>query len=295
MSKSRCKTPNGNCTVTKDPDDHLPVQCVHHWAKDKHYYLTRFFEATQHVRKDFNLGTPRQRQFGYPPGGTAFVDLFSGPGRARIRDGGEIIDGSPLLACKVDGPGAFSKIVLCDIDGENVAALKARTAQYGDRVTVHQGDCNADIDIIASKLPKDGYTIVLVDPFGPSALHFATIKRLSEIARVDFIIHWPVGSMKRLFLAHETFEKVIGLPRSQWGVDIVHGEDIAQLLPLYRKQLATLNYPIREAAVNAPAIKNTRNLVLYRLVFASKHPLGDSIWNSITKKPPSGQTSFAHF
>lgn len=293
MSKFRCKNPNGNCIVANDPDDGHPVQCVHCWAEDKHYYLTRFFDATRHVRSGFNLGTPKQRQFGREPGGTAFVDLFSGPGRARIRDTKQFIDGSPLLAAKIDGPSAFSKIVLCDIDNENVATLRSRTARFGDRVTVHHGDCNVDIDLIAKQLPPNGYIIVLVDPFGPSALHFSTIRRLSEIARVDFIIHWPIGSMKRVFRSHDIFEKVLGLPRNQWGVDIVYGEDIAHLLPVYRRQLATLGYPIREAPVAAPAIMNTRNLVLYRLVFASKHPLGDEIWNSITRKPPSGQTSLA--
>jgi three-Cys-motif partner protein len=269
------------------------VQCVHFWAEHKHYYLTRFFDASRHVRTQFNLGTPKQRQFGYEPGGTAFVDLFSGPGCARVSDSGRFIDGSPLLACKVDGPSAFSKIILCDIDDENVASITARTAHFGERVRVHHGDCNRDIALIASMLPTNGYTVVLVDPFGPSALHFSTIERLSELARVDFIIHWPVGSMKRVFQTPETFEKVLGLPRSKWGVDIVHGSDIKDLLPLYRKQLSTLGYPIRTAPVTAPAIMNTRNLVLYRLVFASKHQLGDDIWNSITKKPPSGQTSLA--
>jgi three-Cys-motif partner protein len=288
-----CKKTNGNCTVAVDPDDSLPVQCVHGWAEHKHYYLTRFFDASRHVRTKFNVGTPKQREFGRGPGGTAFVDLFSGPGRARVSDSRQFIDGSPLLACKLEGPGAFGRIVLCDIDDENVATLKDRTARFGEHVHVHHGDCNRDIDLIAKMLPTNGYTVVLVDPFGPSALHFNTIRRLSQFARLDFIIHWPVGSMKRVFRAHETFEKVLGIPRGDWGVDIVHGSDIAQLLPLYRKQLATLGYPVRTAPVTSPAITNTRNLVLYRLVFASKDQLGDEIWNSITKKPPSGQMSLA--
>ncbi|HEY6908720.1 MAG TPA: hypothetical protein VI356_05095 [Myxococcales bacterium] len=33
-------------------------------------------------------------------------------------------------------------MILCDVDGQNVAALKARTAEYGPRVTIVPGDCN---------------------------------------------------------------------------------------------------------------------------------------------------------
>jgi hypothetical protein len=125
-----------------------------------------------------------------------------------------------------------------------------------------------------------------------AAPRFETIKRLSEFPHLDFIIHWPVGSMKRNFELHVIFEKVLGLPREKWGVKVECGRDVAQLLPLYRRQLATLGY--EESGMSPPtlAIKNSHNLTLYRLLFASKDPLGDKIWASVTRKQPSGQTSF---
>ena len=203
------------------------------------------------------------------------------------------MDGSPLVAIKTaaQNAGAYSRVILCDIDEENTEALKARTASYDD-VRVLRGDCNLDIDAIAEQIPYNAFTQVLVDPFGPSALHFNTIKRLSEFPHLDFIIHWPVGSMKRNFDLHAVFEKVLGLPVENWGVKVERGSDIAQLLPLYRRQLATLGYVERAMSPPAPAIKNSQNLTLYRLLFASKDPLGDKIWSSVTRKQPSGQTSF---
>lgn len=279
---NKCEKRNGNCTAAVDPVDGLPVQCVGVWAKDKHHYLRNYFAATRNVRSRF-----------MPPhgeGGAAFIDLFSGPGRARIREPIEFVDGSPLLAANIPrSEHGFTDIVLCDIDSENVEALRKRTAG-NRRVSIIEGDCNRKIDEIAAKIPRHAYSVALVDPFGASALNFDTIRRLAAFSHLDLVIHFPLGSMKRNFLEHERFESFIGLPRDQWGVDIVHGEDVRLLIPVFRRQLAALGYPERATAVTYPSIKNMQQVVLYHLVFASKHERGDEIWNSITKNLPSGQT-----
>jgi len=85
----RCGTrqDNGNCP--KPFDDGHAVQCVGEWVPNKHHYLSRYIEATWAARAKY-----------LPPkgtGGAAYIDLFAGPGCARIRDTGEIIDGSPLI------------------------------------------------------------------------------------------------------------------------------------------------------------------------------------------------------
>ena len=41
--------------------------------------------------------------------------------------------------------------------------------------------------------------------------------------------------------------------------------------------------------MTAMAIKNKQDVPLYLLVLASKHEVAQKIWNSITKKMPSGQ------
>ncbi len=74
------------------------------------------------------------------------------------------------------------------------------------------------------------------------------------------------------------------MPASKWGVEIIRASDITKLIPVMRRQLVTLGYPDDAVyTTNTPAIKNTSNTVLYHLVFASKHPLGKNIWNSITQ------------
>jgi len=46
----------------------------------------------------------------------------------------------------------------------------------------------------------------------------------------------------------------------------------------------------QQQTVREPLIRNTeRNAPLYRLIFASKHSLGNKIWNEVTKKNYYGQ------
>jgi three-Cys-motif partner protein len=120
---------NNNCTNPAD-DDGLPVQCIGAWSRDKHHYLNLYLKASSNPRRKF-----------LPPegaGGAAFIDLFAGPGRARVATTGEIVDGSPLIALKQPVP--FSRVILCELDRENVEALEQRTARYRG-VKIIPGDC----------------------------------------------------------------------------------------------------------------------------------------------------------
>jgi hypothetical protein len=63
---------NGNCPVCREDD--LPLQCIGRWSTEKHHYLRNYIQATRAVRGRFSRG------------GTAFVDVFAGPGRAKVVD-----------------------------------------------------------------------------------------------------------------------------------------------------------------------------------------------------------------
>lgn len=99
---------NGNCT-NPGPDG-LVVQCVGAWAKEKHDYVRRYIAATHAARRKYLVSKGRR-----PAGGAGYIELFAGPGGARIRSSDEIIDGSPLVAAKhSDAP--FTKLIYADKD-----------------------------------------------------------------------------------------------------------------------------------------------------------------------------------
>ena len=112
-----------------DPADGLPVLEVGPWSAEKHDYLRRYISATRAARARFLPPAG--------PGGAAFIDLFAGPGRARVRGREEIIDGSPLIAAH-HAEARFTHILLCELDAAHAAALRQRLA--GDaRVQVFGG------------------------------------------------------------------------------------------------------------------------------------------------------------
>lgn len=271
---SDCSDGSGNCTVAQDPVDGLPVQCVGQWANDKHTYFRNYLAATRGVRAKFVVD-----------GGAAVIDLFAGNGRARIRETGQHIDGTPMIALSEQN---ITDIVLCDLSPVNADALRRRTA-HTRKVRVVEGDCNERIVQIVGMIPQRGFSVALLDPFGHSALDFNTIRRLAAFPRMDLIIHFPIGAMKRSFGHYEMIERFLGLPRAEWGFDIVRAADLRELMPVMRRQLISLGYKDHQISIHAPRVRNASNVTLYHLMFASKNVLGDEIWNSVTRNEPSGQ------
>lgn len=272
-----CVDSNGNCTHPSD-DGH-PIQCVGAWVDEKHTYVRRYVDATRAARAAF-LGPGK--------GGAAFVDLFAGPGRARVRETGHFVKGSPFIALDhQEAP--FSRLILCDLAAINVAALRTRTKSYEDRVCVVEGDCNLVIDDIVRLVPPYGLNIALVDPYALSQLSFATLRKLVQLSRMDLVIHFPTGDIKRNFHQNaEHLDRFLGTP--SWRSSVKSASQAHKLIDVLRAQLVTLGYtgePVRDIAVD-----NRKHTVMYHLVFASKNRLGDKIWKSVTNTTPGGQMGF---
>ncbi len=262
---------NGNCE--NPAEDGLASQGVGAWAATKHDRIRLYIDATRAVRSRY-----------LPPrgtGGAAFVDLFAGPGRARIRDEAMTVPGSALIAVE-HGDAPFSRVILCDLDSENVEALRARTTRDEHRVTVVQGDCNAVIDRIVALVPPYGLNVALIDPFGPTPLKWSTIAKLGAVKRMDLLIHFPTGAIKRNFYHsgfHDRIDEMLGT--KAWRSVVHSAEHVPMLIDVLREQLATLGY--ESERVNTLPVKAEKNLLLYHLVFASKDERGTAIWKSITK------------
>lgn len=281
-TKAKCKhggptLDNGNCT-TPGPDG-LPVQCVGIWATDKHHYLRQYIGATRLVRKKF-LGPGK--------GGAAFIDIFAGPGMVRVRDTGEIRDGSPLIAVK-HREAPFSKLIFCDHDPDNVNALGVRVASEAARVKIIHGDSNTRIDAVVREIPEYGLNIALVDPYALSALKFTTLEALAKFARMDLVVHFPTADIKRNLEQNENTKQWLteAVGTSSWSDGLTSTTDVGHLIEVFKRQLTTLGY--RSTQVRSEPIKNNKNLTLYYLVYASKSERGDAIWQSITKNKPGGQ------
>jgi len=108
-----------------------------------------------------------------------YVDLFAGPGQDQIRDNGQIIDGSPVIALKA-GPPSFTRLFWIDADPDNVESLRAHTRAHPTRgITVLEGDANEKVDEILRILPRRAPTFAFLDPRG-AELRWQTIEKLAR-------------------------------------------------------------------------------------------------------------------
>jgi three-Cys-motif partner protein len=272
------KKPNGNCPTFQDQT--LPYQCVGAWVVEKHDYLRRYVEATSGPRSKFVKPTPERPR----PGGAAFIDLFAGPGRARTREG-DVIDGSPLIALRHE-TSPFTRVIMCELDAENVAALGARTVEFGERAKIVQGDCNKQISEIVALTPENGLNLAFYDPFAPATFRWDTLSALGQRTRMDLIIHFPTNGVRRNFDSVD-IDGMIGC--TDWRSTVHHAGDVVKLIGYLQRSLASIGYT--DERVRVLQVKNDQQGLLYHLVFATKNPLGNRIWKSITRTDPSGQRS----
>ncbi len=273
---AECSDNDGNCTLGLDADGQL-AQCLGEWSPEKHEILGRYIEATWGVRQMF-LGPGKA--------GAAFIDLFAGPGRGRIRETGVFVDGSPLFALKHD-KARFSRVVLCEKSPTNAEILRGRV-QADPRAVIIEGDCNERIDEILNQVSSAGFNIALVDPYGLN-VQFDTFAKIGlRTERTDLLIHVPLLAIQRNFW-NDAFRQSLDLflGTSSWRSEVNRPEHVSRFVGLLLKQLETLGYKGED--VSSFSIKNRSNRPLYALVGVSKNEKGSQIWNSIAKTGPSGQ------
>lgn len=272
---NRCgrRTPQGNCPGVLD-DGHV-VQCVGEWAEyEKHGYLRSYIDATREARRKFAH--------------RGFIDLFAGPGRVRVRETGETFDGSPLIALGYE-PVPFTRVILCDIAAANVEALYHRTAPFGSRAEVIHGDSNVRASDLAARLPP-GLNLALIDPFGLEPLRFDTIQVLAQVNKLDLIVNFPTSDLRRNHNLYrradnQVVANALGIP--DWRERLAPTGDIAlQAAQMFVESLEKLGYT---GAQNRMIPVSRNGSELYRIIFASKHPLGDRIWQSVVRHAPTGQ------
>jgi three-Cys-motif partner protein len=173
-----------------DPEDGLIRAVVGRWALEKHDRLVKYVDISKGVRGKFLVGPARE---------ATFIDLFCGPGRARIRDTSEIIDGGCVAAWKASMAGGkpFTKVIVSDMDDEIASAAQARLRTLQAPVQSYCGLAETVVSSVRSKLNPHGLHIAFLDPFNLDALPFALLQEFACCKRIDLLIHISVGDLQR--------------------------------------------------------------------------------------------------
>ena len=281
--------PNGICSVERASDG-LPVRCVGRWSLHKHYYLRRYV----HI-----LTTSMKSKWS----GLCYVELFAGPGKCRVRETGEEIDGSPLIALKAKNP--FSKYVFVELNPESMEALTLRVGafpQLQDRIALICGDCNTEISEVVNEIPRGFLCLAFIDPTGLD-FYFSTLKHLAQNRRIDLINIYPEGMAVRRNIANFMRSRESRLDRyigdTGWR-QLYHKKlsasgfeaAIREVVKYYRVKLEGLGYVQVKSAEDITVRMTATKVPLYLLLFASKDKRGHDFWQKIIAKEHSGQRQF---
>lgn len=262
-------------------DDGLLTPEVGDWAEEKY----------QHVRYYADLFA---RSMSKKWKHRAYVDLFAGAGRSRIRGTLSILPASPTIALGLP----FTDYVFCEKDGGKLAALEARQKRdfLAARSTFIPGDVNEAPDKIlaAIPVPRDGglLTFCLVDPFAMSNLRFETIRRLAAGRWMDFLVLVPSGhdfqrwlEEKYLDPGNRVVEEFLGDPnwREAWERHPNRGRKNGAaefIADRFGQRMASLGF-IHKGLDVARVVRSTdKNLLLYHLLLFSRHELGAAFWET---------------
>jgi three-Cys-motif partner protein len=277
-------------------DDGLFMREAGTWAREKLDYLKRYIDVFETaMRKKWSV--------------RCYVDLFAGPGKNVDRDSGGILLGSPLIALTATYP--FTGYFFTDLSDKHTKTLRQRctASPHSQRVQIWTGDCNDLVNEIVAQIKQDDWrslNLAFLDPTGID-LRWDTVAKLATIQRMDLIIHYPEGGLNRSisrafktsdqtsidgFFGERGWRKIYQDWLNQGKPSGLH----RQLIDFYKGRLQHLGY--REVLQadqvgEEPLIRNVRRgAPLYRLLFASKHPLGHDFWHKVTRRDVYGQRRF---
>jgi three-Cys-motif partner protein len=269
-------------------DDGLPRSIVGTWAREKHERLRKYIDITRATRRKFTT----QSQSRSCVGGSAYIDLFAGPGRARIRESAQVIDGSPVVAAKaaLASTVPFSHMYVADADPQLCDAAVKRVQAAGGVVTGFTASAEAAAKLIVANLNPDGLHFAFLDPYNLEGLTFATIKQLSGLHHVDILLHLSVSDLQRNLgrysaALHSPLDEVA--PGWRSAIDLRQSENSLRVayVSYWQFKMQELGFTHRGVEL----VTGSKNQRLYWLVFLSRSEFANDLWDKIRHISGQGQ------
>jgi three-Cys-motif partner protein len=232
-----------------------------------------------------------------------YIDAFSGPGLHVRKAGGEEVLGSPLVALGVQPP--FDEYHFIDLDGEKVDFLRGQVGSRPD-VTFYKADSNQVM--LESVLPRFSYAkrtraLCVLDPY-KLTLDWAVVRAAGSSQAVEVFINFPVMQMNRnckhedisrilpsereamdRFWGDRSWHSVMFRPSPQqnlFGVEDMDKTENRDLVNAYCKRLKEVAG--FEFVADPLAMRNSRNAIIYYLIFAGPNTTGWKIVQDIYRK-----------
>jgi three-Cys-motif partner protein len=272
------------CSIP-DPDDGLPLACVGAWAEEKHARVRKYVDISRAARRKYLTGS-----------GATFIELFCGPGRARIRDTARIADGSTLVAAKeAQATGTmFTEMHIADANASFVEASRQRLARLGVQARTYVGRSEDSVREVARHLRKDGLHLAFLDPFDLKSLPFDVVKCLAGFKRMDMIIHVSLMDLQRNLEPYiESKPSPLDIFAPGWRKVVDPMNPIATIRRgIFEYWLSLIRNEDMQPSQGIEKVTGSKNQPLYWLVFAARHDLAMKFWDEIRNVSDQQQLDF---
>lgn len=287
--------PRPDSNFLQPVDDGLPMRSAGQWAKLKLDVLGYYITLSTRAMKNKLW----RRRF--------YIDLQAGPGKNLVEETGEVLLGSPILAL-TKGAG-YSDYRFVEQNKPLAEALSKRLQSTGkfSPESLITANCNEAVHHIVDEINRidtqyiEGrwpcLSLAFFDPEGLE-LRWETVSKLASLNRVDLIINFSTGGIRRYALqaleaAPGTTEMDRFFGNITWRNISSHSHrsiPVREWLDTYKKRLEEIGF-IWGTEISVP-LKTTYGVELYRLLFASKHQLGVDLWEESRKRGPEQLSLF---
>ena len=232
-----------------------------------------------------------------------YIDAFAGPGLHVKKAGGEEVLGSPLVALGIQPP--FYEYHFIDLDGEKVDFLRTQVGSRPD-VKFYNADCNQVM--LESVLPRFSFAqrtraLCVLDPY-KLTLDWKVVCAAGSSGAVEVFINFPIMQMNRnckhehtsrilpgeleamdCFWGDRSWHSAMFRPSAQtnlFGDEEMDKTENRDLVTAYCKRLKEV---AKFSFVADPLpMRNSRNAIVYYLIFAGPNETGWRIVQDIYRK-----------
>lgn len=265
-------------------NDGFIIPEIEQWNVEKYRLIGKYIETfTQSMRE-------RSEDMIY-------VDLTAGSGINKVKETGDIILGSPLIA--LSNPISFSKYIFCERETEQVQALKIRINKRFRRknVVIFGRDVNAMTDKFSFYIPPNTGKykvsgICLIDAFSMD-VHFEAIEALAKLG-MNFLLVFSMPINQYQDYKHyniegkESLEKFMGAPMNQLeGLKEANANEIyfRYLVKNYKSRIEALGYKTRGSF--QPMSSTEMELPYYYLGYFAQNHSAEKMWKEVQKSTVS--------
>lgn len=227
-----------------------------------------------------------------------YIDAFAGAGVHLSKTSGEFILGSPLNALQISPP--FFEYHFIDLDSSKAQNLRDLVGQRPD-VKIYEGDCNRIL--LEEVFPHTKYeqyrrALCLLDPYGLH-LTWEVIRTAGHLKTIDMFLNFPVADMNRnvlwrnpdgvrkedlqrmtAFWGDESWrDAAYSSHEDLFGVSVEEKEDNESVAASFCSRLK--KFGGFEYVPKSLPMRNSRDAVVYYLIFASQKPVASKIVQDI--------------